>query len=86
MVKLLLVAASRELSLKIYTEKQIHCKVPKFWDTKNFAVIYLKFKQSGQTPRYFRQKDADGTANSADPDQQSDLGLHCLPRPICPKT
>ena len=36
----------------------------------------------------FRQKDANGIANSEDPDQtaQSDLGLHCLPRPICPKT
>ena len=34
-------------------------------------------------------KDAEGIANSEDPDQkeeQSDLGLHCLPRPICPKT
>ena len=36
--------------------------------------------------------DADSMANSADPDQtaplgqQSDLGLHCLPRHICPKT
>ena len=34
--------------------------------------------------------DADGMANSVDPDQtapeQSDLGLHCLPRHICPKT
>ena len=36
-------------------------------------------------------KDADGKANSVDPDhqtaplKQSDLGLHCLPRPICPK-
>ena len=29
--------------------------------------------------------DADGMANSVDPDQQSDLGLHCLPRHICPK-
>ena len=27
-------------------------------------------------------KDADGIANSEDPDQ----GLHCLPRPGCPKT
>ena len=41
--------------------------------------------------RVFRQKDANGKANSEDPDQtaptkQSDLGLHCLPRPICPKT
>ena len=31
-------------------------------------------------------KDADGIANSEDPDQQSDLGLHCLPRPVCLKT
>ena len=33
--------------------------------------------------------DADGMANSVDPDQtapQSDLGLHCLPRHICLKT
>ena len=36
-------------------------------------------------------KDADEIANSVDPDQtaplaQSDLGLHCLPRPVCLKT
>ena len=32
-------------------------------------------------------KDAEGIANSVDPDQeQSDLGLHCLPRLVCPKT
>ena len=30
--------------------------------------------------------DADGMANSVDPDQTSDLGLQCLPRHICPKT
>ena len=30
-------------------------------------------------------KDAEGIANSVDPDQ-SDLGLHCLPRPAFPKT
>ena len=30
-------------------------------------------------------KDADGMANSIDPDQSTpDLGLHCLLRPICP--
>ena len=37
-----------------------------------------------------RPKDADRIANSVDPDQsveeQSDLGLHCLPRPVYPKT
>ena len=36
-------------------------------------------------------EDIDGMANSVDPDQtapeeQSDLGLHCLLRPICPNT
>ena len=41
--------------------------------------------------KVFRQKDADEMADSEDPDQtaleeQSDLGRHCLPRPICPKT
>ena len=34
-------------------------------------------------------KDAEGIANSVDPDQTAplgaDLGLHCLPRPVCPK-
>ena len=30
-------------------------------------------------------KDAAGIANSVDLDQ-SDLGLHCLPGPVCPKT
>ena len=35
----------------------------------------------------FYLKNADGIANSVDPDQeQSDLGLHCLPIPVCPKT
>ena len=29
--------------------------------------------------------DAEGIANSVDP-EQSILGLHCLPRPVCPKT
>ena len=34
--------------------------------------------------------DENGIANSKDPDQnapfgQSDLGLHCLPKPVCPK-
>ena len=37
--------------------------------------------------RVMSPNDADGMANSVDPDQeQSDLGLQCLPRHICPKT
>ena len=63
-----------------------YCKSPKFRTPKMFAVINLKFKQRGQTVEYF-VKNTNGIANSEDPEQeQSDLGLHCLPRPICPKT
>ena len=32
-------------------------------------------------------KDVEGIAKIVDPDQeQSELGLHCLPRPVCQKT
>ena len=51
-----------------------YCKVPKFSDARNFAVIHLKFKQRGQTFGYFVKKDANGIANSEDPDQTAPLG------------
>ena len=41
---------------------------------ENFAVIYLKFKKRGQTFEYFAKKDANGMANSGDPDQTAPLG------------
>ena len=63
---------------KLEKRKSNYLKVPKFSDAINFAVVHLKFKQRGQTLGYFVKK----IANSEDPD----LGLHCLPRPICPKT
>ena len=40
-----------------------------FRTPENFAVTYLKFKQRGQTIRVFHPKDANGIANSEDPDQ-----------------
>ena len=53
---------------------------------KKIAVITIKFEQDGSRWLYHRgvhPKDADGMANSVDPDQtapeQSDPGLHCLP-------
>ena len=58
---------------------------------ENFAVIYLKFKQRPNL-KVLPHKDANGIANSGDPDQTapvgavSDLGPLCLSRPICPKT
>ena len=54
----------------------------KFSDTRNFCCNLPKIQTKRQNFGIFRQKDANGIGNSEDPD----LGLHCLPRPICPKT
>ena len=62
----------------VSTTKFLNFRTP-----ENFAVIYLKFKQRRQTLGFFLKKIAKGTANN---EEQSDLGLHCLPRPFCPKT
>ena len=40
-----------------------------FWKPENFAVIYLKFKKRGQTFGFICQKDANGKANSGDPEE-----------------
>ena len=63
-------------------------KVPKFSDARKLCCNLPTMRQNLSV---FRQKDANGIANSEDPNQtapqeQSDLGLHCLPRPVCPKT
>ena len=49
-------------------------KFQNFRTPENFAVIYLKLKQRGQTLRYFVKKDANRKANSEDPDQTALLG------------
>ena len=41
-----------------------------------------KIQTKGPNLKIFCQKHANGIAKSED----TDLGLHCLPRPICPKT
>ena len=66
-------------------------KIPKYLDTRKIAVIILKFVQCVSTNRVMSPTDADRMATSVDPDQtllleQSDLGLHCLPRPTFLKT
>ena len=60
-------------------------KVPKFSDAKKLCCNLPKILTKRPNLKVFCQNDANGIANSEDPDQQSDLGLHCLPRPICPK-
>ena len=62
-----------------------------FWTPENFAVIYLNFKRKGQTCGYFIKKmqmewQLMKTLIRLLLEEQSDLGLHCLPRSICPKT
>ena len=41
---------------------------------ENLAIIYLKFKQRGQTIGNFIKKDANEKANSADPDETAPVG------------
>ena len=60
-------------------------KVPKFSDARKLCCNQPKIQTKRPDLRVIPQKDANGIANSEDP-EQSDLGLHCLPRPICPKT
>ena len=65
-------------------------KIPKFSDGRKICCTIPKIQTKTPNFRVFRQKYANEIANSEDPDQtareQSDLGLHYLPRPFCPKT
>ena len=60
-------------------------KVPKFSNARKHCCNLPKIQRQTPNLREFHQNSANGIANSEDPDQ-SDLGLHCLPKPICPKT
>ena len=73
----------------VWPEKAV--KFLNFRMPKNFAVIYLKFKQRGQALGYFvkmmqMQKQTVKTLIRLLLEEQSDLSLHCLPISICPKT
>ena len=46
-----------------------YCKVPKFSDTTNFAVIDFQMLTKRPNCRVIHLKDANGRANSEDPDQ-----------------
>ena len=49
-------------------------KVPKFLDARKFCCNLPKIQEKRPNLRVFRQKDADGIANSEDPDQTAPLG------------
>ena len=66
-------------------------KIVKVWTPKKIAVIILNLEQYHfKTEKWVLKMHTEWqtpTTNRVDPDQtapQSDLGLHCLPRPRCP--
>ena len=64
----------------------IYRKFPKYSDTQKICCNHSKIWTMWLYYRVMSPNDADGMANSVDPDQTAPLGLHCLPRPVCPKT
>ena len=56
-------------------------KLLKIRTPENFAVIPLKFEKDGFNIRVMHPKDADGIANSVDPDQTAPLIWVCT---VCP--
>ena len=78
-----------------FTVTETHCscisfrqcrKFPKYSDKQKIYCNHPKSLTRWRFLRVMHPKDAEGTANSVDPDQTAPLGLHCLPRPVCPKT
>ena len=70
----------------------VYRKAPKNLDTRKNYCNYLNIWLIWIFHGVMHLNDADGMANSVEPDQtaplgavQSDLGLHCLLRPVCPK-
>ena len=64
----------RAIRLSRYAANCYTVKFLNFGISEIFAVIYLKFKQRGQTLRVFCQNGANGIANSEDPNQTAPLG------------
>ena len=64
----------------------IYRKFPKYLDTHKICCNHSKIRTMWLYHRVMSPNDADGMANSVDPDQTAPLGLHCLPRHNCPKT
>ena len=58
----------------MFTHGPGYCKVPKFLDANFFCCNLPKIQTKGSNHRIFCQKDANGIANSEDPDQTAPLG------------
>ena len=84
------IAAPKTVVIFISIRNKIHFtvllnKFPKYSDTQSICCNRSKIWTMWLYHRVMSPNDADGMANSVDP-EQSDLGLHCLPRHIYQKT
>ena len=61
--------------------KIIYRKVPKFSDTRKLGCNLPKIQTKSPNLRLFSQEDANGIANSEDPDSRSSLNWVCT---VCP--
>ena len=67
-------------------ESANYCKIPKNVDTWKRCCNYPKIGTVSFYDRVMGLKDADGMANSVDPDQSSLVWVYTLLRPVYPKT
>ena len=61
-------------SIIVSTVNILYRKVPKFSDTRKLCCNLPKIQEKRPNLWVFRQKDANGIANSGDPDQTAPLG------------
>ena len=73
-----------QLRAKCFSLHTLPITIPKFCTPEKFLELILKFDHDGLSLKQEVHSDVDGVTNSVDPDQ-ADLGLDCLPRPVCPK-
>ena len=60
----------------------VYRKFPRFSDIRKIGCNHSKIRTKRLNHSVMHPNGEDRMANSVDPDQQSDLGLHCWPRPI----
>ena len=58
----------------VLDSKKEYRKIPKFLDDRKLCCNLPKIQTKSPNLRVFRQKDANGIANSEDPDQTAPLG------------
>ena len=63
-----------------------YCKNPKNSNTRKICCNHPKIWTRWLYHRVMYPKVAGSIANCVFSDQTADLGLHCLPRPVCPKS